>query len=68
MKNSIVVHGERDSVQKPKGNKVASIDLGVNALATVVVENVLFSFTAVQQLRANFYFSEKDCRTRRAEE
>ncbi|MCI2413737.1 MAG: transposase [Candidatus Aramenus sp.] len=49
MKNSLVVHGERDSVERPKGEKIASIDLGVNALATVVVENVLFSFTAVQQ-------------------
>ncbi|MCI2414895.1 MAG: transposase [Candidatus Aramenus sp.] len=49
MKGSLVIHGERDSVQKPKSEKVASIDLGVNALATVVVENLLFSFTVVQQ-------------------
>ncbi|MCI2415329.1 MAG: transposase [Candidatus Aramenus sp.] len=58
--NSIVVHGERDSVEKPKGDKIASIDLGVNALATVVVESLLFYFTVVQQLRANFYFSGED--------
>jgi hypothetical protein len=29
-------------------------------LATVVVENVLFYFIGVQQLRANFYFSGED--------
>ncbi|MCI2413847.1 MAG: transposase [Candidatus Aramenus sp.] len=50
MKNSLVVHGEREiQVEKPKSEKVASIDLGINMLATVVVENVLFSFTVVQQ-------------------
>ncbi|MCI2413626.1 MAG: transposase [Candidatus Aramenus sp.] len=49
MKDSLVVHGLRREIQveKPKGDRIASIDLGVNALATVVVENVLFSFIGV---------------------
>jgi putative transposase len=46
MKDSLVVHGLRREIQveRPKGNKVASIDIGLNALATVVVEDgtVLF--------------------------
>ncbi|MCI2415757.1 MAG: transposase [Candidatus Aramenus sp.] len=46
MKDSLIIHGERDKIQieRPKGDKIASIDLGINALATVVVEDgtVLF--------------------------
>ncbi|WP_240938816.1 hypothetical protein [Metallosphaera hakonensis] len=38
-KSKYVVHGERKSVQveTPKGNKIASIDLGINVLASAVV-------------------------------
>jgi len=39
-KSKYIVHGERKSVQveSPKGNKMASIDLGINVLASVIVE------------------------------
>jgi len=38
-KSKWIVRGERKSIQveAPKGNKVASIDLGINILASVVV-------------------------------
>ncbi len=41
VEHSVIVRGERDRVQTeaPKGNKVASIDLGINMLATVVVDD-----------------------------
>uniref|UniRef100_UPI000AF85729 transposase n=1 Tax=Vulcanisaeta souniana TaxID=164452 RepID=UPI000AF85729 len=40
-KSKYIVKGERKSIQveAPKGNKVASIDLGINVLASVVVED-----------------------------
>jgi len=39
-KSKHIVHGKRKSVQveSPKGNKMASIDLGINVLASVIVE------------------------------
>jgi putative transposase len=39
MKDSLVIQGLRDKIQveKPKGEKVMSIDLCINMLATVVV-------------------------------
>ncbi|WP_268237978.1 transposase [Thermocladium modestius] len=40
-RSKYIVHGERRSIQmaQPKGNKVASIDLGINVLASVVVDD-----------------------------
>ena len=40
-KSKWIVKGERTSIQiaSPKGNKVASIDLGINVLASVVVDD-----------------------------
>ena len=39
-KSKYVVRGERKTIQiSPKGNKVASIDLGINVLASVVVND-----------------------------
>ena len=40
-KSEYIVHGERKTIQveSPRGNKVASIDLGINVLASVVVDD-----------------------------
>jgi putative transposase len=40
-KSKYIVRGERRSIQiaSPKGNKVASVDLGINVLASVVVDD-----------------------------
>jgi len=40
-RSKFIVHGERKVIQleSPKGNKVASIDLGISNLASVVVSD-----------------------------
>jgi len=40
-RSKFIVHGERKVIQleSPKGNKIASIDLGINNLASVVVDD-----------------------------
>ena len=39
-KSKHIVHGQRKSIkaESPKGNKMASIDLGINVLASVIIE------------------------------
>ncbi|WP_240938762.1 transposase [Metallosphaera hakonensis] len=50
-----VVHGERRSIQvSPKGNKVASIDLGVNVLASVAVDDGTWYTRELGQRRTTF--------------
>ncbi|WP_338101668.1 transposase [Metallosphaera hakonensis] len=58
-KSKHVVHGERRSIQvSPKGNKVASIDLGVNVLASVVVDDGTW-YTRVSELRRTTFTSRR---------
>jgi putative transposase len=61
MKDSLVVHGERERIQleKPKGEKVASIDLGVNMLATVVVEDGAVLFYRGSLVKSDYFYFEK---------
>lgn len=61
-KSKHVVHGERKSIQveTPKGNKVASIDLGVNVLASVeVVDGTWLLYKGVRAKEDYFYFQKK---------
>jgi putative transposase len=62
MKNSLIIHGLRDKIQveKPKGEKVASIDLGINMLATVVVDDGTVLFYRGSIVKGDyFYFQER---------
>jgi putative transposase len=62
IKESLVIHGERDKIQveRPKGEKLASIDLGVNMLATVVVNDGTVLFYRGSVVKSDyFYFQER---------
>ncbi len=52
-KSKYIVHGERKTIQveSPRGNKVASIDLGINVLASVVLNDGTCCSTRVSGLR-----------------
>src|SRR5579875_1704077 len=57
-----IVKGERRAVQTatPKGNKVASIDLGINVLASVVVDDgTWLLYKGVRVKEDYFYFEQK---------
>ena len=57
-----IVRGERKSVQiaSPKGDKVASIDLGINVLASVVVDDgTWLLYKGVRAKEDYFYFEKK---------
>ncbi|NAY82412.1 MAG: transposase [Thaumarchaeota archaeon] len=61
-KSKYIVHGERKSVQveSPKGNKMASIDLGINVLASVIVEDgTWLLYKGVRTKEDYFYFEKK---------
>ncbi len=61
-KSKHIVHGDRKSVQvySPKGNKVASIDLGINILASVVVDDgTWLLYKGVRAKEDYFYFEKK---------
>ncbi|WP_246263923.1 transposase [Metallosphaera tengchongensis] len=71
MKESLIVHVERDKIQKAlsKGNKVASIDLGINMLATVTVDDGTVLFYRGSTVKEHYFFfttsfSEEGRRTR----
>ncbi len=60
-KSKYIVKGERKSIQvkTPKGNKVASIDLGINVLASVVVDDgTWLLYKGVRVKEDYFYFQE----------
>ncbi|QKQ99885.1 transposase [Metallosphaera tengchongensis] len=61
MKESLIVHGERDRVQvkTPKGEKVASIDLGINMLATVTVDDGTVLFYRGSTVKADYFYFQK---------
>jgi len=57
-----VVRGERKSIQvkSPKGNKMASIDLGINVLASVVVDDgTWLLYKGVRTKEDYFYFGKR---------
>ncbi|MFP3286672.1 MAG: transposase [Acidilobus sp.] len=61
-KSKYIVHGERRSIQiaSPKGNKVASIDLGINVLASVVVDDgTWLLYKGVRAKEDYFYLQRK---------
>ncbi|MCY0882576.1 MAG: transposase [Acidianus infernus] len=60
-KSKHVVKGERKSIQveKPKGNKVASIDLGINVIASVVVnDGTWLLYKGIRTKEDYFYFQK----------
>ncbi len=62
MKDSLVIRGERDRIraEKPKVEKVASIDLGVNVLATVVVDDGTVLFYRGSLVKSDYFsFQER---------
>jgi putative transposase len=61
-KSKHIVHGERKVIQleSPKGSKVASIDLGINNLASVVVDDgTWLLYKGVRAKEDYFYFQRK---------
>ncbi|MUM65920.1 transposase [Acidianus infernus] len=61
-KSKHVVKGERKAIQisKPKGNKVASIDLGINVIASAVVnDGTWLLYKGVRTKEDYFYFQRR---------
>jgi len=61
-RSKFIVHGERRVIQveSPKGNKAASIDLGINNLASVVVDDgTWLLYKGVRAKEDYFYFQRK---------
>ncbi|MEM3950352.1 transposase [Saccharolobus sp.] len=56
-----VAHGERKSIQvaSPQGNKVASIDLGVNILASVIVDDGTWLLYKGVRAKEDYFYFEK---------
>ncbi|MFP3230668.1 MAG: transposase, partial [Caldisphaera sp.] len=62
MKSKYIIYGERKAirVESPKGNKVASIDLGINNLASVVLnDGTWFLYKGVRTKEDYFYLENK---------
>ncbi len=61
MKDSLVIHGERDKIQieKPKSEKVASIDLCINMLATVVVDDGTVLFYRGSVVKSDYFYFQR---------
>ncbi|WP_231961170.1 MULTISPECIES: transposase [Sulfolobaceae] len=61
MKESLIIHGERDKTQiaTPKGNKIASIDLGINMLATVTVDYGTVLFYRGSTVKSDYFYFRK---------
>jgi putative transposase len=61
-KSKHIVHGKRKSVQveSPKGNKTASMDLGINVLASVIIEDgTWLLYKGFRAKEEYFYFEKK---------
>ncbi|BDR93565.1 transposase [Vulcanisaeta souniana JCM 11219] len=60
-KSKYIVKGERKSIQveAPKGNKVASIDLGINVLASVVVEDGTWLLYRGVRAKEDYFYLQK---------
>ncbi|MFP3220393.1 MAG: transposase [Candidatus Marsarchaeota archaeon] len=61
-KSEHIVRGERKSIQveSPKGNKVASIDLGVNVLASVVIDDGTWLLYKGVRTKEDYFYFEKE--------
>jgi len=61
-KSKHILHGERKTIQveSPKGNKVASIDLGIDVLASVLVgDGTWLLYKGVRTKEDYFYFEKR---------
>ncbi len=61
-RSKFIVHGERKVIQveSPKGSKVASIDLGINNLASVVVDDgTWLLYKGIRTKEDYFYFMKR---------
>ncbi|MEM0032964.1 MAG: transposase, partial [Saccharolobus sp.] len=60
-KSKYVVHGERKTIQvaSPQGNKVASMDLGINVLASVVVDDGTWLLYKGVRVKEDYFYFEK---------
>ena len=60
-KSEHIVRGERKSIQieSPKGNKVASIDLGINVLASVVIDDGTWLLYKGLRTKEDYFYFEK---------
>ena len=60
-KSKLIVRGERKTIQveSPKGNKVASIDLGINILASVVVDDGTWLIYKGVRAKEDYFYLQK---------
>ena len=59
-KSKYIVRGERKTIQiSPKGNKVASIDLGINILASVVVNDGTWLLYKGVRIKQDYFYLQK---------
>jgi len=60
-KSKYIVRGERKSIQvkSPKGNKVASIDLGINILASVVVDDGTWLLYKGVRIKQDYFYLQR---------
>jgi len=56
-----IVRGERKSIQvkSPKGNKVASIDLGINILASVIVDDGTWLLYKGVRIKEDYFYLQR---------
>ena len=60
-KSKYIVHGERKTIQveSPRGNKAASIDLGINVLASAVVDDGTWLLYKGIRTKEDYFYFEK---------
>jgi len=60
-KSKWIVRGERKSIQvkSPKGNKVASIDLGINILASVIVDDGTWLLYKGVRIKEDYFYLQR---------
>jgi len=60
-KSKYIVHGERKTIQveSPRGNKAASIDLGINVLASAVVDDGTWLLYKGVRTKEDYFYLEK---------
>jgi putative transposase len=60
-KSEYIVHGERKTIQveSPRGDKAASIDLGINVLASVVVDDGTWLLYKGIRTKEDYFYFEK---------
>jgi len=60
-KSKWIVRGERKSIQvkSPKGNKIASIDLGINILASVVVDDGTWLIYKGVRIKEDYFYLQR---------